>query len=72
MQSHISVFQDGKTLLLTAFEKKWEEATLVLLEKGAEFTGNNEVNLKERWRQCRENHIFDVVSHVLPQRVVDE
>ena len=38
------MLQDGKSLLVTAFEKKWEEATLVLIEKGADFAENNAVN----------------------------
>ena len=32
-------------LLVTAFEKKWEEATLVLIEKGADFAENNAVTI---------------------------
>ncbi len=38
------MFKDGKTLLVTASEKKWEEATVVLIENGADFTDNNAVN----------------------------
>ena len=40
------MLQDGKSLLVTAFEKEWEEATLVLIEKGADFAETNMVTVK--------------------------
>jgi hypothetical protein len=39
------MLKDGKSLLVTAFEKEWEKATLVLIEKGADFADNNAVTI---------------------------
>ena len=50
------MLKDGKTLLVTAFEKKWEEATLVLIEKGADFAENNAVNDKNKVEKAP--HVF--------------